>query len=276
MSLVTKISVVLLAAAVVTATPAFVNAAHAGTARQEGLLLTATEVLEDVQGMPDQRVPDAMLARAYGIAVIPSVTKIAFIFGGRYGTGVVVVRNKLDAPWSNPVFLSLTGGSWGLQAGAQASDIILVFTTRNGIEGIAGGRMTLGADASVAAGPVGRQASAATDIALAEIYSYARTRGLFAGIAVDGSVISIDRSANAALYHKSGVTASEIFSGQAPAPPESAQRFLDRLSQLTHTPSRTSPAPQTSMPAAAAPAAPAAPAATPAAPPRTYPLENQN
>lgn len=280
MSLGTKISVVLLAAAVVTATPAFVNAAHAGTARQEGLLLTATEVLEDVQGMPDQRVPDALLARAYGIAVIPSVTKVAFIFGGRYGTGVVVVRDKLDAPWSNPVFLSITGGSWGLQAGVQASDIILVFTTRNGIEGIAGGRMTLGADASVAAGPVGRQASASTDIALAEIYSYARTRGLFAGIALDGSVIAIDRSANAALYHKSGVTASEIFAGQAPAPPESAQRFLDRLSQLTHTPPRTSPAPQAAVPAAgpapAAPAAPAAPPATPAAPPRTYPLENQN
>jgi lipid-binding SYLF domain-containing protein len=277
----TKILVVMLVAAAVIATPAFVNAAHAGTARQEGLLLTATEVLEDVQGMPDQRVPDALLSRAYGIAVIPSVTKIAFIFGGRYGTGVVVVRDKLDAPWSNPVFLSLTGGSWGLQAGAQASDIILVFTTRNGIEGIAGGRMTLGADASVAAGPVGRQASANTDISLAEIYSYARTRGLFAGIAVDGSVLSIDRSANATLYHKSGVTASEIFSGQAPAPPESAQRFLDRLSKLTHTPPRTSPAPQANMPTAAAPAleapaAPAAPVATPAAPPRTYPLENQH
>jgi lipid-binding SYLF domain-containing protein len=278
MSIGTKIAFVLFVAAIVTVTPAIVNVAHAGTARQEGLLLTATEVLDEVQGMPDQRVPDALLSRAYGIAVIPSVTKIAFIFGGRYGTGVVVVRDKLDSPWSNPVFLSLTGGSWGLQAGAQASDIILVFTTRNGIEGIAGGRMTLGADASVAAGPVGRQASASTDISLAEIYSYARTRGLFAGIALDGSVIAIDRSANAALYHKSGVTASEIFSGQAPAPPETAQRFLDRLAQLTHTPVRTSPAPQADMPAVGAPApgAPAAPAAPPAAPPRTYPLENQN
>ena len=279
MSLGSKISIVMLVAAVVTAAPPIAKVAHAGSARQEGLLLTATEVLDDVQGMPDQRVPDALLARAYGIAVIPSVTKIAFIFGGRYGTGLVVVRDKLDAPWSNPVFLSLTGGSWGLQAGAQASDIILVFTTRNGIEGIAGGRMTLGADASVAAGPVGRQASASTDIALAEIYSYSRTRGLFAGIAVDGSVISIDRSANAALYHKSGVTASDIFSGKAPAPPESAQRFLDRLSQLTHSPPRTAPGPQADMPNAASPAPggpPAAPAPTPAAPPRTYPLENQN
>ena len=111
--------------------------------------------------------------------------------------------------------------------------------------------MTLGADASAAAGPVGRQASANTDISLAEIYSYARSRGLFAGIALDGSVISISKSANAALYNKPGVTAGEIFSGQAPAPPETAQRFLERLSQLTHAPLRGAPAPQAGMPVAA-------------------------
>jgi lipid-binding SYLF domain-containing protein len=279
MSLGTKISAVLLTAAVAAAAPALVNSAHAGTAGQEGLLLTATEVLEEVQGMPDQRVPDSLLARAYGIAVIPSVTKVAFIFGGRYGRGVVVVRDKLDGPWSNPAFLSITGGSWGLQAGVQATDVILVFTTRNGIEGIAGGRMTIGADASAAAGPVGRQASANTDISLAEIYSYARSRGLFAGISVDGSVLSIDGKANAAVYHTSGVTAGQIFAGQSPPPPESATRFLDRLSQLTHAP-RGASAPQAGMPAAspapAAPAAPATPAAAPAAPPRTYPLETQH
>src|SRR5277367_6952870 len=202
------------------ATFAIVNVARAGAAREEGRLLTATEVVEEVQAMPDQQIPDALLSRAYGIAVIPDVTKVAFVFGGRHGRGVLVVRDKLTSPWSNPVFVSLTGGSWGLQAGAQSSDIILVFTTKTGIEGIAGGKLTLGADASVAAGPVGRQGSAATDVSLAEIYSYARTRGLFGGIAVDGSVIAIDKSANAALYGKKGVTATEIFSGQAPAPPE--------------------------------------------------------
>src|ERR1700681_3763003 len=131
--------------------PGFATLAQAG-AREEGRLLTATEVLEEVQGMPDQRLPDALLARAYGIAVIPDVTKVAFIFGGRHGNGVLVVRDKLTSPWSNPVFVSLTGGSWGFQAGAQSSDIILVFTTKTGIEGIAGGKLTLGADASVATG----------------------------------------------------------------------------------------------------------------------------
>jgi lipid-binding SYLF domain-containing protein len=198
------------------------------------------------------------------------VTKVAFIFGGRHGNGVLAVRDQLNSPWSNPTFISLTGGSWGFQAGAQSSDIILVFTTKAGIEGIAGGKLTLGADASVATGPVGRQGSAATDVGFnAEIYSYARTRGLFGGLAIDGSVISIDRSANASLYGKSGVTATEIFAGQAPAAPPTAQRFLDRLAQVTHTPLRNSPAPQADVPASAAPSQPSA------EPPRTYPLEQQ-
>ena len=211
------------------------NLALAG-AREEGRLLTATEVLEEVEGMPDQRLPDALLSRAYGIAVIPDVTKVAFIFGGRHGNGVLVVRDTLTSPWSNPTFVSLTGGSWGFQAGAQSSDIILVFTTKTGIEGIAGGKITLGADASVATGPVGRQGSAATDVQFnAEIYSYARTRGLFGGIALDGSVMSIDHGANAAFYGKRDLTASELFAGQAPAAPPAAKRFLERLAQATQT-----------------------------------------
>jgi lipid-binding SYLF domain-containing protein len=253
---------------------AIVNIARAG-AREEGRLLTATEVLQEVQAMPDQRIPDALLSRAYGIAVIPDVTKVAFIFGGRHGNGVLVVRDTLASAWSNPVFISLTGGSWGFQAGAQSSDIVLVFTTKTGIEGVAGGKLTLGADASVATGPVGRQGSAATDLNFnAEIYSYARTRGLFGGVALDGSVISIDRSANSSFYGKSGVTATEIFSAQSPAAPATALRFLDRLAQVTHSPVRGSPAPQADMPATSAAQA-ADPAAPPAEPPRTYPLEQQ-
>jgi lipid-binding SYLF domain-containing protein len=269
----TKVYAALACAAALGMASSFAGPAHAGSAREEGRLLTATEVLEEVQGMPDQRLPDALLSRAYGIAVIPDVTKVAFIFGGRHGNGVLVVRDKLTAPWSNPVFISLTGGSWGFQAGAQSSDIILVFTTKTGVEGIAGGKITLGADASVATGPVGRQGSAATDMMFnAEIYSYARTRGLFGGIALDGSVIAIDRSANADLYAKSGVTATDIFSGQAPSPPPSAQRFLERLAAATRTSVRGSPAPQADVPAS--PAGQSQASATPAAEPaRTYPLD---
>jgi hypothetical protein len=156
-----------------------------------------------------------------------------------------------------------------------------VFTTKSGVEGIAGGKLTLGADASVAAGPVGRQGTAATDVSLAEIYSYARTRGLFGGIAIDGSVIAIDKSANSAFYRKPGVTATDILSGTAPTPPDTAQRFLSRLAKTTHSAVRNSPAPQADLPASAqiAPvAAPTAPAAEPRpttpAEPRTYPLES--
>jgi lipid-binding SYLF domain-containing protein len=246
-----------------------VNVARAG-AREEGRLLTATEVLEDVRAMPDVRLPDTLLTHAYGIAVIPDVTKVAFIFGGRHGNGVLAVRDKLTDPWSNPCFVSLTGGSWGLQAGAQSSDIILVFTTKRGIEGITGGKITLGADASVATGPVGRQGSAGTDITFdAEVYSYARTRGLFGGIALDGSVMAIDRSANAAEYHKSGITAAEIFAGQTPPPPEAAQRFLARLAEATRTTVRAAASPD-------APATGAAPGTAPpsADPARTYPLDD--
>jgi lipid-binding SYLF domain-containing protein len=275
MSIQTKVASAMFLFLAVSIAPAIVNFAHAG-AREEGRLLTATEVLEEVQAMPDQRLPDALLSHAYGIAVIPDVTKVAFIFGGRHGNGVLVVRDKLNTPWSNPVFISLTGGSWGFQAGAQSSDIILVFTTKTGTEGIAGGKLTLGADASVAAGPYGRQGSAATDVQFnAEIYSYARSRGLFGGIAVDGSVIAIDRSANAALYHKTGVTATEILSGQAPAAPETAQRFLERVAQATRTSVRTSPVPQADTPAAPAAQAPPPPGAPVAEAPRTYPLEDQ-
>jgi lipid-binding SYLF domain-containing protein len=273
MSVRNRIAFALLFSAIL-ATATGVNIAYAG-AREEGRLLTSTEVLQEVQAMPDQRIPDALLSRAYGIAVIPDVTKVAFIFGGRHGNGVLVVRDTLSSAWSNPAFISLTGGSWGFQAGAQSSDIILVFTTKTGIEGVAGGKLTLGADASVATGPVGRQGSAATDLNFnAEIYSYARTRGLFGGIALDGSVISIDRSANSSLYGKSGVTATEIFSAQSPTAPATAQRFLDRLAQVTHSPVRGSPAPQADMPAASA-AQPADAAAPSAEPPRTYPLEPQ-
>jgi hypothetical protein len=142
----------------------------------------------------------------------------------------MVVRDK-NGHFSNPVFVALTGGSFGWQAGVQSTDVVLVFTTRTGVEGITGGKVTLGADASVAAGPVGRQASIATDSNFnAEVYSYSRNRGLFAGIALDGSVLSIDRTANAEFYKKPGVTASDIMDGDVKTTDNTAQRFLAAIS----------------------------------------------
>ena len=240
---------------------------YAQAAREEGHLLMATQVLEELSATPDTFIPDRLLDRAYAIAVVPDVTKVAFIAGGRRGKGVMVVRDK-SGRFSNPVFVALTGGSFGWQAGVQSTDIVLVFTTRAGVEGITGGKVTLGADASVAAGPVGRQASIATDSNFtAEVYSYSRNRGLFAGIALDGSVLSIDRSANSLFYKKPGVTASDIMSGDVTTNDNTAQRFLKAVSSSTGGNSSTASAPETG--AAAAPAA--APPA-PASGAKTFPM----
>jgi lipid-binding SYLF domain-containing protein len=228
-------------------------------AREEGHLLLATQILEELSATPDTFIPDRLLDRAYAIAVVPDVTKVAFIAGGRRGTGVMVVRDK-NGRFSNPVFIALTGGSIGWQAGVQSTDIVLVFTTRNGVEGITGGKVTLGADASVAAGPVGRQASIATDSNFnAEVYSYSRNRGLFAGIALDGSVLSIDRGANAAFYKKPGVTASEILGGEVTTNDSAAQRFLAAVAASTGGNTSSASAPVVGAPAPAAPVS-AAPA----------------
>src|SRR3979490_2214266 len=164
-------------------------------AREQGRLLMGSQVLEELRTSRDQYIPDRLLERAYAIAVIPDMTKIAFFAGGRRGHGVLVVRDK-DGRFTSPTFITMTGGSFGWQWGVSSTDIMLVFTTRKGVEGITGGKFTLGADASVAAGPVGRQASASTDTSFkAEVYSYSRTRGVFAGLALAGTALPIHHAA---------------------------------------------------------------------------------
>ena len=249
---------------------AAISTAQAG-AREESRLLVATEVMEELRASRDQFIPDRLLERAYGIAVIPDVTKVAFFAGGRRGRGVLVVRDK-DGHFTNPAFITLTGGSIGWQIGAQSTDVVLVFTTRTGIEGISGGKLTLGADASVAAGPVGRQASAATDTSFsAEVYSYSRTRGLFAGVALDGSALNIDRSANAAFYGSKGSNASTIFNGGVTTNSETVRRFLAAIATSTG-----GSAPGTSAATAPPPLAPSATTSpTPAGAAQSFPLEDQ-
>ena len=233
------------------------TAAHA-QAREEGKLLMASQVLEELRDTRDQMIPDRLLERAYGIAVIPDMTKIAFFAGGRRGNGVLVYRDK-DGRFTNPIFITMTGGSFGFQWGVSSTDIVLVFTTRRGVEGITGGKVTLGADMSVAAGPVGRQASADTDPTFhSEVYSYSRSRGVFAGVALDGTVISIDDDENEAFYRKHGVTASDIVSGSVTTNDEAARRFLTAVGTSTRGQQSASAAPPPAT-AAAAPAQPTAP-----------------
>jgi lipid-binding SYLF domain-containing protein len=155
-------------------------------------------VLDDLAAIPMKSVPPSLLAEAHGVAIIPRVIKAGFIVGGRGGHGIVLVRGA-DGTWGNPTFVDIGGASVGFQAGVQSTDLVLVFRTRKSLDRIleGKGKVTLGADASVAAGPIGRQAEAGTDARLqAEIVSYSRSRGLFAGVALDGAVLANDYTAN--------------------------------------------------------------------------------
>ena len=192
----------------------------------------AVRVLKEVMQAPDKAIPQDLLRNAQAIAVIPDVIKAGFVVGGRHGQGVISVKTR-DGTWSNPSFISLTGGSIGFQAGVSSTDVILVFRTQRGVDSIVHGKFTLGADASAAAGPVGRSAQAATDAQLkAEIYSYSRARGLFAGAALDGTALSIDNRANQAVYGD-GVTARRIFEGGVRSVPDAVVDFRDRLEEYT-------------------------------------------
>lgn len=254
------------------------TAAHA-QAREQGKLLVAAQVLDELRATRDQFIPDRLLERAYGIAVVPDVTKVAFVAGGRRGKGVLVVRDK-DGRFTNPIFIALTGGSFGWQAGVQSTDIVLVFTTREGIEGITDGKMTLGADASVAAGPVGRQASAATDASFtAEVYSYSRNRGLFAGVSLDGSALTIDKRANREFYDKNSVTAADIINGSVHTDSESARKFLAAVNSSTgtHTQAQAPLNPPPATPDSGYPSGNATPTPAPAPPSggaKTFPMED--
>ncbi len=206
--------------------PALVAAAATNPAKIAG---TASEVLKEIlQQAPDRAIPKDLLRNAYAVAVIPDVVKVGLVLGGRHGEGLIAVKTP-DGKWSDPAYVTLTGGSVGFQAGVSSTDVVLVFRTRQGVDSLVNGKFTLGVDAHAAAGPVGRNASAATDIALqSEIYSYSRSRGLFAGVALDGAVLRIDDNADAAMYG-ANYTARQIFDGKAASAPAVLTRFRDQL-----------------------------------------------
>lgn len=213
-------------------TSLFAATASAAT-KEEKRVADATDVVDQLLRIPEKGIPPSLLARAHGIAVIPNMIKAGFVVGGRHGRGVLVVRQP-DNSWSNPAFVRLTGGSVGWQAGAQSTDIILVFKTRKSVDGITNGKLTLGADASVAAGPVGRHTEVATDIKFqSEVYSYSRSRGLFAGVALEGAGLTMDRKANAAFYASPSITPEQIFAGGGNAAPAVANSFIQMLTAQT-------------------------------------------
>ncbi|MDQ6761752.1 MAG: lipid-binding SYLF domain-containing protein [Bacteroidota bacterium] len=170
----------------------------------------ATQVLTDFSKMKES-IPSELLEITQGIIIVPKLINAGFVLSGKRGKGLAMVKLE-DGTWSNPVFVTLTGGGVGLQAGLQSIDLVLVFKNRETLENIGKGSFTLGGDISVAAGPVGRSSSASTDYKLeAEVYSYSRSKGLFAGISLNGLAIDIDEKGNEAFYGNS-MDAKELFS----------------------------------------------------------------
>ena len=184
-------------------------------------------VLNEIMAIPASAIPKSMLADSYAVAIIPKVIKGSFVIGARHGRGVLMVRDQNTGGWHAPVFINLTGGNIGWQVGIQSTDVILVFKTPKSVSGLLNGKFTLGADAAIAAGPIGRQASAATDAQLgAEIYSWSRSRGLFLGVSLDGSVIEVDQMRNATYYR-------QTTPGGPVLVPEAAKQLTLQVTQYT-------------------------------------------
>jgi lipid-binding SYLF domain-containing protein len=191
----------------------------------------ATTVLEEIMGAADKSVPRAIMEKAEGIAVFPSMLKGGLVVGASHGRGIISVRDKKNGGWSSPAFLTITGGSFGAQIGAQAIDLVLVINGQRGLEQLVKNQFKMGADASVAAGPVGRDASASTDLQMrAQILSYSRSRGLFAGVTLNGSTIRQDRDANERLYKIGYRTGQIVFDGMGGSP-DSVKQWKDTLAK---------------------------------------------
>lgn len=187
----------------------------------------AADVLREIHAAPDKDVPQDLWSKASCVLVVPGLKKAAFVFGGEFGKGVMSCRR--NGAWSPPVFMEIGKGSWGLQIGAQSIDLVLLVMNEKGADKLLSNKVSLGAEASVAAGPVGRDARAATDAQMkAEILSYSRTQGLFAGVNLSGGVVRPDKDDTADLYGPA-VSAREVLMGGSVTTPTAALPFLKAL-----------------------------------------------
>ncbi len=188
-------------AALALGTLLLVSSAARAQEREAKIVQDAATTFDEIMAAPDKGIPEAILDKAEAIAVFPGVLRAAFIFGGQRGHGVISVRNRAAGTWSAPAFLTITGGSWGAQIGGQSIDLILVVLNRKGVDNLLKNQFKIGGEASAAAGPVGRSTEASTDVLMrAQILSYSRSRGLFAGVAVNGSSVRADVDANERMY----------------------------------------------------------------------------
>jgi SH3 domain-containing YSC84-like protein 1 len=211
----------------------FASTVHADSADQRELLVEAVQVLEEIQKSPDQKIPESLISKAKAIIVFPTMIKAGFIFGARYGSGVATVRDEKTGQWGPPAFLRTYGGSFGFQIGAEAVDLVLLVMSQRGIEGLLRSQFTLGADAAVAAGPVGRHAEAGSDVTFkGEIYSYSRSKGAFAGISVKGAVISQNTDANWGYYERPLSPKDILIDGRVKKFSESTRRFSKNMGRI--------------------------------------------
>jgi SH3 domain-containing YSC84-like protein 1 len=192
-------------------------------------LSQAATIISELRNSPDKGIPEQLWNKAQCVVVIPSMKKAAFVFGGEYGSGVMSCRTK---GWSAPVFMQLAKGSWGLQIGAEETDLVLLVMNRSGVDKLLQDKVSLGADASVAAGPVGRAANAATDAQMgAEMLAYSRSQGVFAGIDLSGGVLKPDKEADARGYGENVNARDLVMGSRHVAAPAAASAFLRALGQ---------------------------------------------
>jgi SH3 domain-containing YSC84-like protein 1 len=197
-------------------------------------VVSAAIVLKEIAQISEKSIPQDLLDKSACVAIIPSMKKGGFIFGGNYGKGLMSCRtNNGEGPWSAPSMFLLEGGSFGLQIGAESVDLVLVIMNLSGLESLLNSKFTLGGDASVAAGPVGRTAAAETDAWMsAKILAYSRSRGLFGGLIIKGGVVRPDKDANFVLYGKQ-IEPRTVLLNQAEAVPKDAKIFLDELTRIS-------------------------------------------
>lgn len=202
-------------------------------AKLDDRVAAAHQVLTEFQRIPEKTVPPNLLNRAHAVAILPNVLKGGFIVGGSYGKGVLL-RRQPDGSWSNPAFIQLTDGSLGFQWGFQGADVVMVFKSPSSVQNITSGTFTLGSNATATAGPVGRSASASSDQGLQapEIFTYARSRGLFLGVALEGGRISIDRLANYTWYGNTKDGSAEAILSATQSAPAAARPLQETLTAM--------------------------------------------
>ena len=211
----------------------FVSGAWADGSKQRNMLRISQMILEEIQKSPDQQIPMNLMSKAKAIIVFPTMLKAGFFVGARYGKGIASVRTDEAGEWGPPAFLYTTGGSFGFQFGAQATDLILLVMSQRGLEGLLNEQFTLGGDIAISVGPVGRHAEASADILMqGEIYSYSRSKGLFGGVSLKGTIITSDSDANLAYYGHHYTSEDILLTKQVRKIPESGKQFIKIFNHL--------------------------------------------